>query len=184
MNALFGDRQDWDDFAVRCLLNENYGRTQERTPANILKFLRDNSGITGGRLLDCGCNIGRWCDYFSKNGFECVGVDASLVAITIAKNIHGHMHFINDFIWNVNFENEFDVAISITALQHNFKEEQVRCLQAIKKALKPMGLFLMIEETGNVDGGTTHTKEGWIDLIFENTGKSLIANYFNWYLFK
>lgn len=180
----FGDCIDWAKEVDRVLTEEK---------EIFYKFQPNNTFIIAlkkcaprGRLLDCGCGMGRWCEFFTEAGYEYVGVDQSEYAIKKAREHHSNLNFVQMFLWDMNFHEEFDVAVSIAVLQHNLMEEKLRILPRINEALKKNGVFLMTESTVQKETATQLTNAGWITLA-SRFGFSLLENWGerkHYYLFK
>ncbi|HLJ95090.1 MAG TPA: methyltransferase domain-containing protein [Gemmataceae bacterium] len=100
----------------------------------------------GKRLLDMGCNWGRWCIAAARKGYLPVGIDPSLGAIMAAKRVAGQMGLDIKFVVgdarHLPFpSSSFDVVFSYSVLQHFSKEDAA-------KAIAHAGRVL-------VDGGTS-----------------------------
>lgn len=189
----FGDKQDWDAFAIECLKNHKHGRPTYRSVLKATEILSRYISLTDKSLLDCGCNVGHWSSDFTKLSMEVVGVDQSSVAIDNAKKLYPHIKFMCNYLWDLKFDSEFDVLITVTVLQHNTLPEQKRLLPCLYKALKPGGLMLNIEGGGPTvpteqelsnPMRTTHSVIGWIDLIASNGFKLVEYQEPEWYLFR
>lgn len=168
----FGDRINWEKHIAEVLTNEKdklFYKYNKNT--DILKHIKKY--IQKGKLIDCGCHIGRWTDVFTGAGFEYTGIDQSLEAIKIASQYHPDTKFINKFLWDIDFNEEFDIAISIAVLQHNTLYEKTKILPKIYNALKKDGIFFMTESTVYEETKTQLTYDGWIDLIERNDFKFL-----------
>jgi len=179
----FGDGQSWENF-VNELLEETKGdRDKLYYKANendlIIKNIKKYKP-NGGKLLDCGSHIGRWFRYFEDAGFNYIGIDQSKDAIEVAKKYwpDNKEKFINRFLWDMDFNSEFDVVVSISMLQHNRLVEKKKILPRIYNALKDDGdsVFFMMESTVSKETNTQLTTSGWISLI-ENNGFKFIESW-------
>jgi SAM-dependent methyltransferase len=155
----FGDGIDWDNEARRA--------AKELPPgADSFELIdRLKAAGAGPRLLDCGCNIGRYCPPFRAADFEYVGVDQSEVALKVARERYPGVEFVQSFLWDMLFYRPFDVAVTIAVLQHNKHDEKRRILSRIAGALKPGGLFAMQESTVLEDTPTQLRQAGWISMV-------------------
>jgi SAM-dependent methyltransferase len=82
----------------------------------------------GAKLLDIGCNWGRWCMAASRNGFQAVGIDPSLAAVQAAYRVSRQLGDAPEFVTgdarSLPFpDGSFDVVYSYSVLQHFSKED-------------------------------------------------------------
>lgn len=187
----WGDGISWENFAYEAIGETNgnidkiffkYGQDKkkdeiiDRLKKHIKKLIRgnnsggNNSGII--KILDIGCSIGRWVGILKELkieglGIDYYGVDQSEEAIRIAVKYSPKELFYRMFLWDLSFENEFDIIFCNNVLQHNTLEEKKRILIKIRKALKNDGLGLLFinESTVLSDTMTQLTYNGWIRLI-------------------
>lgn len=174
----FGDEISWENHVRELLANEKdrlYYIFDENN--DIIKHLRKY--IQKGKLVDCGCHIGRWIRFFEGAGFDYTGVDQSLEAIKIAQQYNPKGKFVNKFLWDMDFKKEFDIAVCIAVLQHNTLKEKEMILPRINGALKKGGIFFITESTVLKETRTQLTYRGWIDLIERNGFKFLESWHIN-----
>ncbi|MBI2547975.1 class I SAM-dependent methyltransferase [Candidatus Woesearchaeota archaeon] len=101
-------------------------------------------------ILDVGCGYGRWSLQLSKEGYRVVGVDVSDESIKNARKEAEKQGVAVTFLQmpaqSIKFDQKFDLAISITVLQHVMNDEQwEKTFQNIYDLLKPGGFFFLIE---------------------------------------
>ncbi len=102
----------------------------------------------GERLLDIGCNWGRWTIAASKKGYRPIGIDPSLDAVLAARRVSKQLGVDADFVvGDARFlpfaEDSFDTVFSYGVFQH-FSKENVRIsLDEAARVLKPGGITLM-----------------------------------------
>lgn len=156
---MFGDGIDWDNEADRALREKELFFTYDPDIEIIRKYRAT------GKVLDCGCNVGRYVEVFRNAGYEYVGVDQSMHAIEIAMAHHPDDTFLVRFLWDMAFVDMFDIAFCNAVLQHNNLEEKKRIIPKIHQALKKDGVLLIRESTVKVATETQLTYEGWIALI-------------------
>ena len=98
------------------------------------------------RLLDYGCGRGEFLQHFSSDFSRLTGFDVSIEIIKISKKIL--KKYSNIFLTD-NFDHisgEFDVAISVTVLQHILDDDElIRTLKIIRPFMKPNSIFLCLE---------------------------------------
>ena len=116
-------------------------------------------------MLDCGCHIGRWIEVFRGNGYDYVGVDQSLEAIETARRYKPDGKFVHSLLWNIPFDNEFDIVHTNAVLQHNTLSEQEKILPKMNQALKINGILVIAESTEPKQTLTQRTYQGWISFI-------------------
>lgn len=171
--VMFGDNISWDNHVYEIIeRNKTKGEVIfykydefSEIPKHILNYIPD---CKDKKLLDCGCHMGRWSEFFTGMGFDYTGIDQSNHAIETAKEYQSsksNIKFINSFLWDMNFNQEFDIAITIAALQHNKLEEQEKIVPKIYNALKSDGLYFMTESTEPDETKTQRTYDGWIKFI-------------------
>jgi ubiquinone/menaquinone biosynthesis C-methylase UbiE/uncharacterized protein YbaR (Trm112 family) len=109
----------------------------------------------GERLLDIGCNWGRWTIAAAQKGYRPVGLDPSLKAVLAARRVSKQLGVDADFIvGDARFlpfaDDSFDTVFSYGVFQH-FSKENVRIsLDEVVRVLKLNGntLFQMPNQYG------------------------------------
>ena len=96
----------------------------------------------GERLLDIGCNWGRWSIAAARKGYKPVGIDLSLKAVLAAKRVSKQLGVEATFaVGDARFlpfaENSFDVVFSYGVFQHFSKENTRVSLDEISRVLRP-----------------------------------------------
>lgn len=162
--TLFGDNISWENHTKDLPLNKPdhlfYRYVVNSSPIGLI-----HRYVKSGKLLDAGCHVGRWVRYFQGAGFDYTGVDQSEKVINLARKYHPLVKFVLSFLWDMNFENEFDIVVTNAVLQHNTLEEKKRILPKIHKALKTNGVLFMAESTLQQETNTQLTHDGWISLV-------------------
>jgi SAM-dependent methyltransferase len=160
----FGDGIDWAAEARRAAAED---AARPSAPPGRFEFIDRLVGLLPerGRVLDAGCNIGRYCPGLVSAGFGYVGVDQSEEALTIARERNPGTEFRLGFLWDFIAETPFDAAISLAVLQHNVLDEKERILPRIAAAVREGGIFLLSESTVHEETRTQLTHQGWIALV-------------------
>lgn len=171
MKKQFGDKINWDLEADRAVRED-----KDLFYTDFEGLLKLKQYKPTGKLLDCGCNIGRFIKIFENAGYKYTGVDQSEHALSIAKQYHPKGNFIRSFLWDVKFKYKFDIAFTNAVLQHNTLNEKREILQNIHTILKKRGILMIAESTVDVETKTQLTYEGWIKLI-ESFGFRLIESW-------
>lgn len=123
--------------------------TPERTAKEVAFLQRTLALQPGSRILDLCCGWGRHSIALAALGYQVVGLDLSPTHIQMARDEAQKqgvaVHFIQSDMRDVPFQEHFDAAINMfTAFGYlESDEEDQRVLQAVSRALKPAGRFLM-----------------------------------------
>lgn len=156
----FGDGIDWDLEADRAVNESEVLFDQTSTRVNAIKKYKKS-----GKLIDCGCNIGKYIEAIENAGYTYVGVDQSKHALEVAEHYHPDATFVHSFLWDMKFKYKFDIVFINAVLQHNTHAEKGRILEAIVKIIKKGGILTIAESTVPIETVTQLTYTGWIDLI-------------------
>lgn len=126
------------------------------------------------RVVDLGCGIGRWSRWLRHKGADVVGVDISrdmLLAAASAKSRR-----VQGSVSQVPLQDEtFDMAVSVTVLQHIPYEDQARAVAEISRLLRTGGTAFLIENLRAFAPGAhlyPRSLESWTTLL-EREGLSV-----------
>ena len=102
------------------------------------------------KILDVGCGYGYWSMQFAKDNFDVIGIDISKETVKnaklLAKKKKYKINYLVKAAENMQFKNEFDLAVSVSALQHIIDNKKWEiALENVYKALKKGGKIIMIE---------------------------------------
>jgi SAM-dependent methyltransferase len=102
----------------------------------------------GRRLLDVGCNWGRWSVAAARRGYRVVGIDPSLGAVLAARRVACQLGLDAGFVVGdarfLPFAGEsFDAAFSYSVIQHFSKDDARLSFGEIGRILKPQGISLV-----------------------------------------
>jgi ubiquinone/menaquinone biosynthesis C-methylase UbiE len=160
--------------------NRFVGLFQKRSFIRMISAIGD---ISGKRILDIGCGSGRWASLMARMEARVTGLDISEDMIRYAKSRFEDIDFIKGSISEINFEDKlFDIATSITVIQHIPCEEQARAVFNISRCLKNGGYLIAMEEIKNIFFGKSgrkiritfpNTPSAW-DALFERNGFEII----------
>jgi ubiquinone/menaquinone biosynthesis C-methylase UbiE len=125
--------------------------------------------LPSGKIIDLGCGGGRDSVWFTKNGYEYIGVDISEGMIAEARKRHPKAEFLQQSLYNLDFpKNSFDGFWSACSLLHIPKDRIGTVLNNIKQILKPGAVgFISIKQ------GTKFLKKAW-----HETGKERFFAYY------
>lgn len=171
---MFGDGIDWAFEASRAAAADD-----ARGPGIERSELVDRLAVLvprRGRVLDAGCNIGRYAPSLMAAGFDYTGVDQSVEALEIARQRNPRAAFVHSFLWDMAFSQPFDAAVCFAVLQHNTQEEKERIAPRIAAAIRPGGALLLSESTLPEATPTQLTRDGWIALITRH-GFALVETF-------
>lgn len=117
--------------------------------------------LSGKKILDVGCGMGRYAEIASRYGAEVVAVDLSFAVDAAFQNLRDreNVHFIQADIFNLPFqENQFDFVYSFGVLHHTPDCEQA--FLALPKFVKQEGR-LAIFVYSSYNKGIVYMSEFW-----------------------
>ncbi len=123
----------------------------------------------GERLLDIGCNWGRWSIAAAKRGYRPLGIDPSLDAVLAARRVSKQLGVETDFVVGDSrflpfADNSFDVVFSYGVFQHLSKSNVRTSLDEAARVLKPGHdwLFQMPNKYG-IRSFQNRWRRGWTE---------------------
>jgi SAM-dependent methyltransferase/uncharacterized protein YbaR (Trm112 family) len=140
------------DPVVMYIIVHTSGSTYQHLLGHIDQYpipdLRLPPARAGERLLDVGCNWGRWCVAAGRRGYAPVGLDPSLGAIMAARRVCRQLgveaRFVVGDARHLPFVDEcFDVVHSYSVLQHFSKGDARQAIGSAGRTLKPGGTCLI-----------------------------------------
>jgi SAM-dependent methyltransferase len=99
------------------------------------------------RVLDAPCGTGRYLPFLLEKGHSPLGIDQSLGMLERAKAKFPSVPFEKMGLQDMAFQEEFDGAICMDAMENVPPEEWPAVLQNFHRALKPHGYFYFTAET-------------------------------------
>ncbi len=102
----------------------------------------------GERLLDIGCNWGRWSIAAAQKGYQPIGIDPSLDAVLAARRVSKQLGVETNFVvGDARFlpfaDDSFDTVFSYGVFQHFSKENVKISLDEVVRVLKQNGKTLI-----------------------------------------
>ena len=94
-----------------------------------------------GNVLSAGCGAGRYDGMLLDAGHSVVGIDLSERLLMHARKLYPTIRYEHMALQEMSFQNEFDGAICIEALEHVFPEEWPVIVHGFREALKPGGVL-------------------------------------------
>jgi SAM-dependent methyltransferase len=145
-----------------------------------LRYVGERSGeLAGKRVLDLGCGRGRWVKEYAERGAVVTGVDVSSDAVELLRpRFPSHVFVCGDLAALDLEPASFEIANSVTVLQHLPPESQAEALRRVERALKPGAYFVLLENISDFDAAWVfpHTRRGWIAMV-ESAGLRLCASW-------
>lgn len=155
--------------------NAYYAHFQQRAVKSLLRYC---GPVNGMRVLDVGCGTGRWSELLAAMGARPIGVDIGLRALRLAATRPGVRHLATAGLASLGFaDGVFDLALSVTVLQHIPRSQQRDAIAALARVLKPGGWLVACELVDRDDPAThifANSRETW-RTMFEAAGLRLVA---------
>jgi len=153
-----------DDWLVIAL-----GHDDQRTPEQVDAIVERLGLEPGARVLDVACGHGRHALRLAQRGLRVTGIDASESSLAHARlaaaDAGVEIEYVQGDMRELPWADEFDAAINLYTAFGYFAEESEdeRALQAVARALRPDGSFLIdtFNPTALVKG---FRPQGWRDL--------------------
>jgi SAM-dependent methyltransferase len=102
----------------------------------------------GGRILDAACGTGKHFGLVLAAGRQVVGADQSAGMLAMALAKHPDVPTTRTGLQELDFDAEFDAAMSVDAMEYVFPEDWPLVLANLRRALRPGGhLYLTVERT-------------------------------------
>ena len=144
------NENDIDEFVQSEILYTSgnlYMSVQNRLTRYPIPATRLRKG-SGERLLDIGCNWGRWSIAAAQKGYRPVGIDPSLDAVLAARRVSKQLGAETDFVvGDARFlpfrTDSFDAVFSYGVFQHFSKENTRTSLDEAVRVLKKNGYLLV-----------------------------------------
>lgn len=121
------------------------------------KQLREFIGLDKkvGFAIEFGCGYGRMLPILSEIALSVCGIERDVELSDIATDLSQSVIY-NGKPWLTSFASESrDLALTFTFLQHLSEQECVLVVEEIQRLLKPGGVAIAVEETGDVFDDTT-----------------------------
>lgn len=96
------------------------------------------------KVLDLGCGNGSLSRQLAKQGYEVVGVEASLSGVQLAQRLIPECQFIHASIYDLpvaDLDQQFDVVVSAEVIEHLLYPREL--LSAAKRCLNPEGRIIL-----------------------------------------
>lgn len=142
-------------------LNRFAAHCQRKTVTRLLDSMPEVRGL---RALDVGCGTGRWSRLLSARGALTTGIDLQAESLRENQRRLPGCRFVEMSADKLAFSpGSFDLANSVTVIQHVPYEAQVEALREIRRVLVKGGHFIMLEAI--IDRGPhvfSRSRDEWI----------------------
>lgn len=161
------------------------------TPPKALQTLITDHVLKPCKIIELGCGTGNYVLYFSRNGFDAIGVDISENAIRIARESASRdglkcAFVVTDVLGDLSeLGDKFDFAYDWELLHHIFPEDREKYIENVWSLLKPRGRYLSVcfsERSDQFRGVGKYRKTPLGTILYfsnENEIKSLFEKRFN-----
>jgi 2-polyprenyl-3-methyl-5-hydroxy-6-metoxy-1,4-benzoquinol methylase len=131
------------------LVNKLYQSVRKYTLKQKSKFIADQTGIIGGKLLDVGCGTGAFLDVMKKEGWEVIGLEPDEEARELARKLYRLTVFESSQL-NQLPSSGFDAITLWHVLEH--VHDLHNYVEQLKNILKPAGkLFIAVPNYQSLD---------------------------------
>ena len=149
-------------------LNRFYDRFQRAVFRRLLRRLPPPA--SGARALDVGCGAGRWCRVLADRGYAVTGLDLQPELVEANRRRFPAMSFACEPVQEHAGESVFELASTVTVLQHNPPEQQLAAIRALRRLLKRGGHAIVLEGVRDrAEGMFSRPIAGW-RAAFEEAG--------------
>lgn len=135
-------------FNAVCALNATSLETksQNRLQHYVMKSAFKKLNLKGKKILEFGCGVGRWVNFFKKYHCTWSGVDISEPMLEIARRLHPDKEFKKIQNEKIPFpDNSFDLVYSVTVIHHNPYENHEKIISEMLRVLKDDGYLILFE---------------------------------------
>jgi SAM-dependent methyltransferase len=160
----------------------------------------------GAKVLDCGCGVSGFLEELYQRNLLPTGLDFFVenspkrrgygITNSHRKGLEGKVEFVNGGMHDIPIDsNEFDVVTCISVMEHVVEETcedpayHLRCLDEMKRVLKPGGLLVCTYDTWLIKGITKFPtssawgEDGWyylndisyLNMKLKNPGSALVS---------
>ena len=130
------------------LYSPNYDENDGPIPPTHRRFVEAvlASCPPDGTILDAPCGTGRYFEIVLAAGRSVVGVDQSAGMLAAARVKHPEVSLEKGGLQELAFENAFDAAICVDAMEFVFPEDWPLVLANLRRAVRPGGLIYLTVE--------------------------------------
>ncbi len=134
-------------------------------------FVQELLGLLpqGSTILDAACGAGRYLPLLLKGGHTIVGIDQSQGMLAKAKAKFPNVQFEHVGLQEMPFQEAFDGAICMDAMEHVFPEDWPLVLGNLHRALKQQGYFYFtveIADEGDVKQAFDKAQQAGLPVVY------------------
>lgn len=124
--------------------------------AALESILLNEIELKGAKVMEFGCGVGRWANFFLDQGASYIGVDISEKMLEMANEREplADFHLLDSSKLPFS-DNEFDLVFSITVLHHNPHIDQQAIIDEMVRVTRPGGMILLMEGIGEKQENTS-----------------------------
>ena len=127
------DESQWFGRSIEGELEAFAGRT-------LIKAFEKYLSNQKARILEAGCGLGAWCEWFRRRGFNIIGLEYFDDVVNLAKSIQPDIPVELGDVTEIKYEsNSFEAYISLGVIEH-FEQGPEDALAEAVRVLKPGGL--------------------------------------------
>jgi ubiquinone/menaquinone biosynthesis C-methylase UbiE len=125
-------------------ISQIFARKRER-PWEEARFLVKNYLGQGEKILDLGCGVGQWFEFFKDKKVDYFGVDFAEKLIEIAKERYPQGKFVVASVFDLPFKNNFFDKVYAISLFHHIPSNdfRIKALKEAKRVLKENGILIL-----------------------------------------
>lgn len=153
---------------------------ETRDPTRFSSILYDDwaalssemEGVHAERLLEIGCNYGRWIPWLSDHAEAYFAVEPVAEALEIARSRHPDVAFHRGLAEDMPYpDGHFDCVVSWGVLMHVPHDRIEATMEEIKRVTAEDGLIVLGEEVGDTDGDIVYRRslDEWKRLLRPKT---------------
>ncbi len=147
-------------YAMPRFYNWSIDVSQRSALRSIIKSIPRSSTV-----LEYGCGVGRWTRELARRAAHVTAVDFSETMLAEARRRTGdaglleRCRFIHSDISSLSLQQQFDVIIGVTVLQHVLNDTDLEAIiRQFSRALKPHGRLILVEAMPTHENGACDTQ--------------------------
>lgn len=170
--------------------SDSLNRAAGNVQRHFLGRVTDMIDLGDRRVMEFGCGVGRWVDFFQSRGCEFTGVDISAEMLEIGSAKYPGIDFRRIDGKRLPFDDgQFDLVYSLTVLHHNPFDTQAEIVREMIRVVRPGGCLLLMEDIAH--GGTRRsgfnmflrTSEDWKELVEKEPGmRTVDVAFIRWWI--
>jgi len=160
-----------------------------RVQSSLLTSLLADIPLEGRHVVELGCGVGRWVEWWRDRGARYTGLDVSEEMIRLARDRHPGVEFVKVHASAALPlpDASCDLACSVTVLHHNPREQQNRLLGELLRLVRPGGHLLLLEGLEPKHGRVSFNMfprplSGWLAAVPPELAKRVRFRVARWWL--